>query len=468
MSEQESKQIPEGNPHREFWVVLSPGILVTLIGFLMALSFVGSPPPKTLRFASGSSWGAYNKFAQLYKEELKKEGLRIEVLETHGSTENLRLLAEGKADIAFVQGGIRPSEEKIELVSLGSVYFEPLWVFVSKDLQITTLNQLAGLRVAIGSEGSGTRAIAQELLEDARTLQEIKAVDLGGEKAEEALYKNEIDAVFIIGAPTIGAVKRMLARDDVQLVQFTQAKAIERRHQFLSRLTLFAGVVDLKENIPDQDIELLAPAATLVVREGFHKALPPVILAAAKEIHGKGTMLSDIGDFPSPLFCSFAIHSQAKQYYERGLSFLYRHLPFYIASALDRMAILLLPFVGLLIPIIRLLPPVYNWTMKRKIYKHYRMLQRLEAKIGLVSYEQLMAELSDIEVAARKLASMPAAYGADIYALRSNLERVRDHIHRSEHGHKPELTLVQADKSSHRKPGKEIPTGSGDSETSEE
>ena len=215
MSEKETEQIPEGNFHREFWVVLSPGILVTLIGFLMALSFVGSPPPKTLRFASGSSWGAYNKFAQLYKEELRKEGLNIEVLETHGSTENLRLLAEGKADIAFVQGGINPSDEKVELVSLGSVYFEPLWVFVAKGRQIATLNQLAGLRVAIGSQGSGTRAIAQELLEDAQTLQEIKAVDLGGEKAEEALYQNEVDAVFIIGAPTIGAVKRMLARDDV-------------------------------------------------------------------------------------------------------------------------------------------------------------------------------------------------------------------------------------------------------------
>ncbi len=380
--------------HREFWVILSPGLLVTFLGFLLALSFVGAPPPKTLRFAGGPGWGAYNQFALQYKNQLKAEGLNIEVLETRGSTENLRLLAEGKADLAFVQGGIKPLDSAVQLVSLGSVYYEPLWLFVRK-----------------------------------------------------------LDAVFFIGSPTIPAIKRMLRAPEIQLMQFRHAKALERRHQFLSTLELYEGVVDLKQNIPHQDMQLLAPAATLVVREEFHKALPPVILAAAKEIHGSGSILNEAGDFPSPLLCSFPLHSEAKHYYERGLSFLYRHLPFYIASGLDRLAILLLPFVGLLIPIVRLLPPVYNWTMKRKIYQRYRMLQRLENKVGLVPFDDLMLELSEIEAAARKLASMPAAYGADIYALRSNLERVRDRILASQGG-TPVLTLATADRSFHRKPGK--------------
>lgn len=446
------KQIEKPTLNREFWVVLSPGIVVTLVGFFLALSFVGAPPPDTLRWASGSSWGAYNKFAQAYKAELVNQGLNIEVLETHGSTENLKLLAEGKADIAFVQGGIQSEVEGLELESLGSVYFEPLWVFVRSDKPVTLLSELEGLKVAIGGEGSGTRAIALELLGDAKVLGEIEAFDKGGETAETMLYEGEVDAVFFIGAPTIPAVKRMLARQDIQLMQFQRSHALERRHQFLSRIPLFAGVVDLKEDIPAETVELLAPAATIVVRRGFHKALPPVILAAAKDIHGQGTILSEHGDFPSPQYCSFPIATEARHYYDRGLSFLYRHLPFYLASGLDRMAILLLPFIGLLIPIIRLLPPVYNWTMKRKIYKRYKMLQQLEDKVGLVPFEALMAEHSQIQKAARKLASMPPAYGADIYALRSNLERVRDRILASQK-RTPVLSLptVQKNEAQHQK-----------------
>ena len=453
---------PKAVLNRELWAVLTPGIILTLIGFLLAFTFVGAPPPKTLRFASGSSWGAYNRYAQMYKQELAKEGLNVQVLETKGSTENLRLLVEGKADIAFVQGGIVPPSADVELVSLGSVYFEPLWLFIRSDVPQSRFSQLEGKRIAIGPEGSGTRAVALELLEDAEVIDQVMTVDAGGEAAEQMLYEGEVDAVFMIGSPTIDAVRRMLGREGVQLMQFERSKALERRHQFLSRIPLYAGVVDLKGNIPPEDIELLAPAATLVVRKNFHKALPPVILAAATEIHGRGSILSDHGAFPSPLYCSYPIAREARYYYDRGLSFLYRHLPFYLASGLDRLAILLLPFVGLMDPIIRLLPPVYNWTMKRKIYRQYRNLQRLEHKFGLVPYEELVEELNAIETAAKKLASMPPAYGADIYALRSNLERVRDRIAIMESG-PPKLTLRKADKSLHRKPGKGGAKKRGDS-----
>jgi TRAP transporter TAXI family solute receptor len=454
MSETPKLEDPKASLNRELWAVLTPGIIVTLVGFLIAFTFVGSPPPNKLRFASGSTWGAYNKFAQKYKAELVHQGLTVEVLTTKGSTENLQLLIDGEADIAFVQGGILPKSSEVDLVSLGSVYFEPLWLFVRSDQPQTRFSQLTGKRVAIGSEGSGTRAVALELLKDAQVFDEITEVSVGGEEAEQMLYNGEIDAVFMIGAPTIEAITRMLARDDINLMQFERAKALERRHQFLSRVPLYAGVVDLKKNIPPKDIELLAPAATLVVRRSFHKALPPVILAAAKEIHGQGTILSEHNAFPSPNYCSYPIAREARYFYERGLSFLYRHLPFYLASGLDRMAILLLPFIGLLIPIIRLLPPVYNWTMKRKIYRQYRNLQRLEQKFGLLGYEELVEDLNMIEQAAKKLASMPPAYGADIYALRSNLERVRAQINAMEAG-PPQLTLQTVEKSWHdRKMGK--------------
>lgn len=415
----------ENTGRRELWVVAGPGLLLTLLGFILAFNFVGPPPPTKIRFASGSSWGAYNKFAQQYKERLAKEGLEIEVLETKGSTDNLRLLTEGKADIAFVQGGILGPDPNVTLVSLGSVYFEPMWLFVRADKAPTVMTEMTGTRMAIGPEGSGTRAIALEVLEDSGMLDKVTTLPKGGETAEEMLLAGEIDALFLVGPPTIPVIKRMLTKEGVSLMQFSRANAYERRHQFLSVVPVFSGVIDMEAGIPPQDMEVLAPAATLVVREGFHRALPGVFLVAAREIHGKGSILSEHGDFPSPLYCSFTVMDEAKHFYRHGTSFLYRHLPFYFASAADRLAILLLPLLGLLFPIIRLLPPVYGWTMKRKIYRRYRALQGIEASIGTATPSKLLAQLKTMEAETNELVSMPSWYAADIYGLRTNLERVR-------------------------------------------
>jgi TRAP transporter TAXI family solute receptor len=414
----------------EFWAFFGPGLLITLLGFLLAYSFVGPPPPKKLRFASGSSWGAYNKFARQYAERLAKQGLEIEVIETQGSTENLQLLCQGKADIAFVQGGLPSPDPAVELEALGSCYYEPLWLFVRSSTIPHTWEELQGMRMAIGPRGSGTIAIALELLKDAGMLEEVKPVEVGGEQAEQMFMSGQLDAIFLVGSPSIPVISRLLTAPGVQLMQFSRTRAMERRHQFLSTVPLYAGVIDLKRDIPPNDVELLAPAATLVVRKGFHKALPGVILAAAREIHGEGSILTEHNEFPSAQYCSFPIVPEARHFYLYGTSFMYRHLSFRWASALDRMAILLLPFVGLLVPIVRLLPPLYNWTMKRKIYRRYRALQRLEARIGQEPVEHLLGELDVMDEGARGLSSMPAAYSADIYALRTHLDRVRVRLRR--------------------------------------
>jgi hypothetical protein len=339
-------------------------------------------------------------------------------------------LCTGQADIAFVQGGLGAPDPKVELAALGSVYYEPLWVFVRSKTIPRELDEVKGMRMAIGPIGSGTRAIAIEILQDAGVKDQIKTFDVGGEQAEQMFMAGQLDALFLVGTPTIPVISRMLTAPGVQLMQFARAAAMERRHQFLSMVPLYAGVIDMSLNIPPNDVQLLAPAATLVVRKGFHQALPAVILAAAREIHGSGSIISEHNEFPSPQYCSFPIVQEARHFYQYGTSFMYRHLSFRWASALDRMAILLLPFVGLLVPIIRLLPPVYNWTMKRKIYRRYRALQRLESRILVDPVEQLLGELDVMDEGARGLASMPASYSAEIYDLRSNLDRVRVRLRR--------------------------------------
>ncbi len=442
----------------EFWTFTAVSLLLTLFGFILAINFVGPPPPKTLRVASGPDWGAYYRFAQEYRDILMREGLTLEVIATQGSSENLRLLSSGEADIAFVQGGMLPTSTPGSpvLEALGSVYYEPIWLFVRGDKAFEKLSDLEGQTMAIGPDGSGTRVIALELLGDADLLERITEVPVGGEAAEQMLYNGEVDSVFFVGSPGIPAINRLLKNDGITLMQIDRAKAYERRHQFLSVIPLYQGVVDLALNIPERDIELLALSATLVVTEDFHKALPAVILNAAREVHGSGTILSENSTFPSPHFCSFPLSRDAKHYYDYGTSFLYRHLPFYWASAFDRMAILLLPLLGLTLPIIRLLPPFYNLTMKSKIYRRYLALQKLEAQLERKPFEELVQELDKIEQQAKLLSSMPPWFGADIFALRTNLERVRDRLLKLRTG-PIELKLETVDKSGHRKRSGKVP-----------
>lgn len=414
--------------NRELWVIYGPGIVLSLLGFIWAWNFVGPPPPMKLRFASGSSWGAYYRFAQEYQNNLGPLGLDIQVLETNGSNENLRLLDEGKADIALIQGGIVDPNLKHELVSLGSVYLEPLWVFVRGQGPYTQLTQLKGKRLAVGSEGSGTRTIVVQLLEDNRMLDQVELVSVGGEEGEKQLMAGQVDALFIVGSHTIPAVGRLLATPDVRLMNFSRSKAYVRRHHFLSEVVLPAGVMDLHDDLPPEDIRLIAPAATLVVRSDFHQALVAVVLEAGREIHGQGDILGKTNQFPTADFCSYPVSPDAKTFYRRGTSFLYRHLPFHVASALDRMAVLMIPFIGLLAPLGRLLPMVYGWTMKRKIDKRYKAIQELETRLEKLLPGELFEKLHEIERDVQELGTMPAAFGAHVHSLRIHFDRVKDRL----------------------------------------
>ncbi len=437
----------------EFWTFTLFSVLLTLVGFFLALHFVGPPPPKTLRIASGPEWGAYYRFSQMYRDLLQPEGLTLEVIATQGSQENLELLSSGRVDLAFIQGGLVPESPEPggpTLEALGSVYFEPIWLFVGDGQHHQRLQELEGQRMAIGAEGSGTRIVALQLLQDAGMLDRIEEIPVGGEIAERMLYDDEVDSVFFVGSPEIPAIERLLRSPQARLMEFDRARAFERRHQFLSVIPLYEGVIDLTQNIPATQTELLTLSATLVTTDSLHKALPAVFLNAAREVHGRGSLLSENGTFPSPFHCSFPLSRDAQYYYDYGTSFLYRHLPFYWASAFDRMAILLLPLLGLSLPVIRLLPPFYNLTMKSKIYRRYLALQKLEAQIERRPFEELLTELDRVEHQTKLLSSMPPWFGADIYALRTNLERVRERILKQRTG-PPELKLEKVDRSQHRK-----------------
>jgi TRAP transporter TAXI family solute receptor len=198
---------------RDLIIVMAPLALIAIAAFWIAYQFVQPAPPKRLTMTTGAEGGAYRAFAERYREILSRNGIDLQLLPSSGSIENLRRLEDENSgvDVGLVQSGSRSEGDTAGLVSLGSLYYEPLWVFYRGRNALDRLSQLHGKRVSIGAEGSGIRRLALQLLaaNDAAK-QPTVLLDLGMSDAAEALQRREIDALFIIAGPDSPVVQKLL------------------------------------------------------------------------------------------------------------------------------------------------------------------------------------------------------------------------------------------------------------------
>jgi uncharacterized protein len=418
-------------------------ILAICVAALIAtyMLFVEPPPPRKIVIASGGPNGAYYRYAQKYAKELQKDGFAVEVRETAGSVENLRLLGqEGSGvTVAIVQSGVGSPEEVQHFSALGSLYREPLWVFYRGDKRLERVSQLVGKRIGVGAPGSGTYAIARQLLavnglNESQSSQEISRAVLVQEDvaaAARALQKGELDAAFFVAAFEADYIQRLLNDPSVKLLSFDQHEAYHRRFRFLAPVTVPAGMVNLGQNIPGQDVFVLAPTAMLVVRQDFHPALVPLLLTTATRIHGNGDELSDPGEFPAESFCDFPVSEDAKRFYKSGQPVLQRLLPFWLASLVDRAKVMLIPVIMLMMPLIRAAPPLMRWRTRRKIYRWYSKLreidQRLVTGLSVPELDKELARLTEIEHQVAYV-DVPLSYMEEFYHLRLHLGMLQQHL----------------------------------------
>lgn len=408
-------------------------IVVTLLGFWVAYQFVEPAPPDHIVISSGSESGAYYLFAQRYKEFLARNGITLEIRTSAGSVENIaRLKApESDVDLAFVQGGTGDPGDQ-ELLSLGSLYYEPLWLFYRSELQLHHISDLRGKKIAIGPEGSGTRAVALKLTADNKIEQAGTVLEpLGGEEAALALEQGEIDGLFMIAGAQSPIVQKLLTAEGISLLDFERAEAYERKHLFLSSVVLPEGVIDLSRNIPPADITLLAATATLVVRNDFHPALVDLILRAAEEIHNQSGLFEAQNEFPSPKHVEYKLSAEAQRYFKRGPSFLHRYLPFWLATFIDRMLVMIIPLVALLVPLIRILPPAYRWRARSGILRWYKAVKAIDLSRldnpPPAKLRTLLSELDAIEERVNKR-QIPLSFMDQVYDLRMHIALVRGEI----------------------------------------
>lgn len=411
----------------------SYGLFVVLLGFAVTFQFIEPNPPSELILAAGSKGGAYIEFAHKYQKLLANDGITLKVLETEGSIENLSLLADGKADIALMQSGIAKAENYPELLGIGSLYFEPLWIFMRKGFTFRQLSRLYESKLVLGAEGSGTRKVVLQLLKDNdidnNKLNESK---LSGMAAVNALSRGEVDILFIVGSVTAPMIKTLLNNKSITLADFTRADAYIRRHNFLSKVLLPQGVLNLKENIPAQNITLVAPAATLVASNRLHPALAGLLTQVVARVHSHGSLLNSRRvHFPSAEYLDFPLSDDAKRFYRRGVPLLQRYLPFWAAIQLDRLKLLILPFLALLIPLFKILPLTYRWRMRSRVYCWYDTLQVLDFEVRQSLSEEVVKSfierLDKIEDDVRQI-NVPLAYAAELYSLRQHIDLLRRQI----------------------------------------
>jgi hypothetical protein len=413
-----------------------------LIGVVLVFAvfwFVRAAPPKSLVITSGTPGSSFETNAYKYREILARSGITLQIVPSHGSFENLERLENPgvRVDVGFVQGGASNESNRAKLVSLGSVSYQPLMIFHRGTNSFTMLSEFKGKRLAVGPEGSGTRALAMSLLE----LNGIKPggtttfLDLEAELAARSLLDGSVDAVFLMGDSASSQIMRqLLLAPDIHLFHFSQADGYARKITYLNKLQLPMGSIDFGKNIPPQDIYLVGPTVELLARPHLHPALSDLLLEAAQEVHGGASLLKRKGEFPSPLERDFPISAEASRYYKSGKTFLYRSLPFWLASLVNPILVAILPIIVLLVPGLKAIPFVFRLRVRLKIYRWYRALLALEREVldGFepARHEDLLVRLDQIEQGVNRM-KVPVSFADQFYALRGYIAFVRNQLLRT-------------------------------------
>jgi TRAP-type uncharacterized transport system substrate-binding protein len=422
---------------RDLLVAVGPTVVLVVAGVVAAYLLVDPAPPHRVVLATGQENSAQEQFGKRYQAALAKDDIKVVLERSLGSQDNLQRLVDGKADIAFVQSG-STSEAQAErrgLVSLGSLYTEPVWLFLREGVKVDNLTQLRGLRINLGPEGTGVPKLFRQVL-DVNGVEpgELTISTLENTPATMELLAGNIDGLVFSSAPEAPLIQMLLRMPTVYLFDFVQAEAYTRRLPFLSHVVLPRGIVDLGRDIPAKDYQLIAPTATLVAHERLHPALVDLFVRAATDIHGGTGWFQQQGQFPSPRYTEIPVAREAARYYQNGPPLLQRYMSFWVADLFERMWVILVPLLALLIPLSKVVPPLYVWRIRSRVYRWYGQLRAVEQALEEAHGERreevladLLRRLDDIERRVN-LMTIPLAFADALYGLRSHINFVRQRV----------------------------------------
>ena len=429
-------------------LIVSAGPLAFLAVGLLVLAYwwLNPNPPKTVTLATGPAQSAYEEFGKRYQKALAADGIDVVLLPSEGSSHNLQLLRDGTADVAFVQGGTAQllPDDADQLVSLGSLFVEPVWLFYRtaaaershKVPRLDSLRQLQGWRVNVGSEGSGVPTLMERLLE-ANKMEPgaVKLARLEQTPATMEFLAGRLDALVFVSAPESLMVQMLLQTPGVQLLDFTQHEAYARRFPFLTPVTLPRGVVDLATNVPTRDVRLVASTTSLLARDGTHPALLTLFAQNAQKLHGGSGWFNRAREFPNSRASELPIAKEGDRAMNEPVPLLQRYLPFWVANLIERMWLVLGLLLVVILPLSRIVPPLYQFRVRSRVFRWYGRLRDIETQMEArtTGPTELLQALDTLETQAEKV-SVPLSYANELYALRSNIHLIRKKLLRLQAG----------------------------------
>ena len=421
---------------RDLVVSVGPFLVLAITLLVLAYAWLDPNPPKRVVLATGPAQSAYEEFGRRYAKILLTDGIEVVLLPSEGSAHNLQLLRDGKADLGFVQGGTSDysAADAESLTSLGSLFVEPPWLFYRERASrkagsagaLNSLTQLQGWRINLGTAGSGVPSLMGKLFESNRIEPDsLRITTLDQTPATVAFLNGELDAIVFASAPESLMVQMLLQTPGVKLMNFTQSEAYSKRFSFLSTARLPQGVVDLARNIPPNDVNLVAPTTSLIARTSTHPALMQLFAQAGNVIHGPAGWFKAAREFPNRDNNELPISKEAERAIKNDAPLLQRYLPFWVANLVERMWLVMGIIIAVMLPLSRIVPPLYEFRVRSRIFRWYGQLRDIEARIGETDNNQtLLEELDKLEARAEKI-SVPLSYTDELYALRSNIHLVR-------------------------------------------
>jgi TRAP-type uncharacterized transport system substrate-binding protein len=401
-----------------------------------ALTMLRSVPPDAIVIATGGQSGAYYKFGTRYHEELAQAGVKVEVRPTNGTPENLALLHDPKSGVtaALIQGGIVSPDDARDLETLGTVFYEPLWLFGKRGVTGKGLSGLRGKTVAVGPDGSGTQKLVLELLQRHGINGQVsKLLPLTTAEGRDRLLAGTVDAAFLVTSWDAPDVQRLLNDPNIEISGYPQADAYVALDPFLQKVLVPRGLRDLAADQPATDIVLVAAKASLVVRKDLHPAIQFLLLRAARQIHAAAGVFQRAGEFPADEAVGLRLSDAARRFYKQDLPFLYNYLPYWIADLIGKLVFLLIPIVGVLYPMMRALPKLYDWTIRHRIRRLYGELRHVDEQLrtvrGREGVSRIAVALEHLEEQANSL-KVPIAYANQLYDLRQHIGVVHERLNR--------------------------------------
>ena len=395
----------------------------------LALEYFVPSPPSTITIATALKGTTYDYFGQRYRERFARAGVKVNLRETAGVLENLRLLQDPSSGvaIAFVTGGVSDASHAPNLLSLGLIFNDPFWIFYSSGESLNNLSQLKGKRIAVGPEGSGARYTTERILSKANINSKTATLlPFGGDEAVDALNDGKVDVVLIAGGSDSPAVRALLTNRRVRLMDFSMAEAFTRNFPDLVRLTLPKGAIEIDPPNPPNDVMLLGTTSKVLIRNDLQPAIVQLLARTMKEEHEGPGLFQRAGEFPTSFDPEYPMSQIAIDYYKNGPSLLPKYLPFWMTIYAQRAIAFLVASAAIVFPVFGFAPRLYAWFVQermRRLYRRLRIVENaLQAELTVAQVEVLQNELADLD----RATSVVPVRNSDLYFMfRYHLDRTR-------------------------------------------